>query len=99
MIRAGNLPPEMPLYKEDDDIVTQEQFDRMMADWQARNNPTYSDIEDVPEYWQAETRALMAVGAIDGGTPAETNPSDVNMSRDALKAAVICKRYIDGKEV
>lgn len=65
----------------------------------ALGNPTYARIDDVPEYWREETRALMAVGAIDGGTPAETNPSDVNMSRDALKAAVICKRYIDGKEV
>jgi len=103
MIRAGNLPPEMPLYKEDDDIVDMQGLiklvssatDQELAALQAAlGNPTYARIDDVPEYWQAETRALMAAAAIDGGTPAEKDAEDVNISRFELRPAIILYRFV-----
>lgn len=80
-VRAG-LEEEKPM--------TQETFDQLMASWLARNNPGYKTLTDVPAYWQAETKALQEAGAIRGSGSAE-----LDISRETLKAAVICKRYLD----
>ena len=53
-------------------------------------NPLYKSIDDVPEYWQQEVRAMLDCGAIDGGTA--DDPNDVNMRQEALKAAIVAYR-------
>ena len=75
---------------EEEEPMTQGTFDQLMASWLARNNPGYKTLADVPAYWQAETKALQEAGAIRGSGSAE-----LDISRETLKAAVICKRYLD----
>ena len=58
-------------------------------------NPTYKDLKDVPAYWQAAVSALLRTGAINGGTPAEVNPTDLNIRLDTLKAAIIAAAYAE----
>ena len=53
-------------------------------------NPLYKSIDDVPDYWQQEVRAMLDCGAIDGGTA--DDPNDVNMRQEALKAAIVAYR-------
>ena len=55
MIRAGKLPPPMPLFQaadtdKGDDLMTAEQFDKMMSDWveKLKNQP--------PAQWSQEAR-------------------------------------------
>ena len=55
MIRAGKLPPPMPLFQaadtdKGDDLMTAEQFDKMMGDWleKLKNQP--------PAQWSQEAR-------------------------------------------
>jgi len=79
-------------YQEVDDM-TEDRVRAIFAEEIAK--ATYAVIADVPEYWRSETQALMTAGAINGGTPDDVNDKDVDMSRDALKAAIICKRYVD----
>jgi len=79
------------LSEQEDDTMTQEKFDLLMANWLQRNNPTYATLAQVPEYWRAETKALMDAGAIKGdGT------TELGLQRETLKAAIINKRYGDG---
>ena len=75
---------------EEDENMTQAQFDKMMADWQARNNPVYKAMTDVPDYWKAEAQAFKDAGAIKGD-----GVNELGVARETLKAAVICKRYVD----
>ena len=70
--------------------VTQAEFEAMYN----VVNPLYKTIDDVPDYWKQETRTLLDCGAIDGGTA--DNPDDVNMRRDALKAAIVAYRAVKG---
>lgn len=66
--------------------VTQKEFEAMYN----VVNPLYKTIDDVPDYWKQVTRELLDCGAIDGGTA--DNPDDVNMRREALKAAIVAYR-------
>jgi len=72
-----------------DDIrkIVREEFEKL--------NPSYKDIKGVPEHWKKETQRLLDAGAIDGGTPADINATDVNLRHETLKAAVIATRYSD----
>ena len=60
-------------------------------------NPVYADIKDVPSFWQPPIQELLDLGILNGGTSAEDNPTDVNLSRDTIKAVVLMKAYIDSK--
>ena len=77
---------------EQEEPMTQQDFDRMMQDYNARNNPTYNTVEQVPAYWQAETQQLVDAGAIGGD-----GVSPLGVTRSELKAAIIAKRYTDAK--
>lgn len=68
------------------ETVTQEQFETMYN----KVNPLYKTIDDVPDYWKQDVRALLDCGAINGGTA--DNPDDVNMRDEALKAAIVAYR-------
>ena len=57
-----------------------------------KNNPIYKDLKDVPSYWKEETRELLVNGIIDGGTPYNVNPTDLNIRHETLKSAIIALR-------
>ena len=72
--------------EEEGESMTQAAFEAMYN----KVNPLYKSIDDVPEYWQQEVRAMLDCGAIDGGTA--DDPNDVNMRQEALKAAIVAYR-------
>ena len=61
-------------------------------------NPIYKDLADVPDYWKASAEAMLEAGAINGGTPEEVNPTDLNIRRETFKAAVVALAYHDARE-
>lgn len=61
-------------------------------------NPIYKDLKDVPGYWQGVAAALLDAGAINGGTPASVNPTDLNIRKETLKGAVVAQIYHEARE-
>lgn len=57
-------------------------------------NPVYKDLKDVPAYWQDAAKSLLDAGAVNGGTPAEVNATDLNLRAETLKAAVVAVQYV-----
>ena len=57
-------------------------------------NPLYKDLKDVPSYWQDAAKSLLDTGAVNGGTPAEVNATDLNLRAETLKAAVVAVLYV-----
>lgn len=53
------------------------------------------DITAVPKGLQSEVRTLLDCGAINGGTDMKTNPNDINMEYDDLRAVIMSKRYTE----
>lgn len=84
--------------KEEDFDVTKDELKAIVREVLEEDNPTYKDLSDVPEYWKPQAKAMLDAGAINGGTPAEENPTDVNIRRETLKAAVISTLYHDSQE-
>lgn len=60
-------------------------------------NPVYNDLKDVPSYWQGAAKALLDSEAVNGGTPASENATDLNLRKETLKAAVIATLYHEAK--
>lgn len=60
-------------------------------------NPVYADLKDVPAYWQDSAKALLDSGAVNGGTPASVNATDINLRHETLKAAIIAIRACDAR--
>lgn len=87
MILAGQYPPEMPRWKEDEEM-TQEQFEAMYE----KINPTIRTFADVPEWMKTEVRKLLDEEIINGGTPKSVDPDDINMRLETLKAIVVAAR-------
>lgn len=58
------------------------------------NQTVYGDIKDIPDYWEGDIQQLLDMGVIDGGTPAEKNDHDVNLSRTEAKMLVIMMRVL-----
>ena len=58
------------------------------------NQTVYGDVKDVPDYWEGDIQCLLDMGVIDGGTPAEKNATDVNLSRTEAKMLVIMMRVL-----
>ena len=61
-------------------------------------NPVYKDLKDVPEYWKPAASALLAAGAVNGGTPEAVCATDLNLRRETLKAVVVAAMYHDARE-
>lgn len=61
-------------------------------------NPIYKDLENVPDYWRGAAAMLLDAGAINGGTPAEVNATDLNIRRETLKAAIVAAIYHEARE-
>ena len=58
------------------------------------NQTVYGDVKDVPDYWEGDIQQLLDMGVIDGGTPAEKNDHDVNLTRTEAKMLVIMMRVL-----
>ena len=54
------------------------------------------DINDMP-YCKDTTRELLDCGAVNGGTPYEVNPDDINLPLNIFRAVLIAKNYTDYK--
>lgn len=81
-ILAGRYPPPMPLFEQEDEM-TQEQFNALYNGV----NPMYATIDDVPSYWQEETRALITAGKLKGdGT------GNINIRHETLRAIIVAER-------
>jgi len=55
---------------------------------------TYGDVKDVPDYWEGAIQTLLDAGSIDGGTPAEKNATDVNLTYTEAKILTVVVRYV-----
>lgn len=77
----------------EDDGMTTAEIKKIVREVLDEDNPMYKDIKDVPNYWRLEVQRMLDSGAIDGGTPADVNPTDVNTRHETLKAAVIAVRH------
>jgi len=87
MILAGQYPPPMPRYQEDEEM-TQEQFEAFYE----KINPFIRTIDDVPDWMKPEVRKLLDEEIINGGTVKAANPDDINMRLETLKAIVVAAR-------
>lgn len=83
----------MDAFRGEVDKMVENKLRAIVRDEMTKANPVYKDISDVPEYWQKEIKDLQAAGAINGGTA--DNPTDVNLNKNVLQAAIIAKRYAD----
>ena len=81
--------------KENIDSMTKDELKQLIREVIEEDNPTYADLKDVPTYWQAQAKALLDAGAVNGGTPADINPTDLNLRHETLKAAIIALLYHD----
>ena len=77
--------------------MTEKQAKEIAKQVVEETNPVYADIKDVPSYWQPPIQELLDMDILNGGTSKEVNPTDVNLSRDTIKAIVLMKAYIDAK--
>ena len=56
----------------------------------------YADIGLTPRrYDPQQAKALLDAGAVNGGTPADVNPTDLNLRHETLKAVIIASLYHD----
>ena len=55
-------------------------------------NPRYYSLEDVPKWARGETQRLIDRGALQGD-----GEHEMNVTRDALQAMIVCQRMVDGK--
>lgn len=81
--------------KENIDSMTKAELKQLIREVIAEDNPTYADLKDVPAYWQEQAKALLDAGAVNGGTPADINPTDLNLRHETLKAVIIASLYHD----
>lgn len=75
---------------EEDEIMTQDKFNALMTNWQNQNNPFYATLGDVPGYWREEAAMLVSAGVIKGD-----GSNSFGLSRETLKALILCKRYAE----
>ena len=81
--------------KKNIDSMTKAELKQLIREVIAEDNPTYADLKDVPAYWQEQAKALLDAGAVNGGTPADVNPTDLNLRHETLKAVIIASLYHD----
>lgn len=78
------------LSEQEDENMTQDTFNELMDTWQAEYDPLYETLDDVPSYWRNEVKNLVDSGVIKGD-----GINSLGLRRSTLKAAIICKRYLD----
>ena len=72
--------------------MTVDEVKKLIKD--AVKETTYGDITDIPDYWEGDIRELLDAGSIDGGTPAEKNATDVNLTYTEAKILTVMVRYV-----
>jgi len=78
--------------KEDEIDMTQDEMIKLID--QRIKAVTYGDVKDVPDWWEGAIQTLLAAGSIDGGTPAEKNATDVNLTYTEAKILAVVVRYV-----
>lgn len=81
---------EQEMTKEEIKAAVKEAYDEL--------NPIYKDLTDVPECWRPIAASMLELGAINGGTSAEVNATDLNIRKETLKAAIVAVMYHDTKK-
>ena len=83
---------------EEEKIVSKQEIKALIREVLDEENPIYKDVKDVPIYWRDQTQAMLDAGAINGGTSENENPTDLNIRKETLKAAIIATAYHDAKD-
>jgi len=86
MIRAGDYPPDMPLYEEVENLTqaeTQTLIDKSMSE---SKEAVYATADEIPEWGKATVAKLMEKGAISG------DESGLNIPYSMLRILVILDR-------
>ena len=85
MIKKRQYPPDMPLWKEASEEVTQEQFDNMLEDWLERQ------AAREPSSWSAEDRAWAEKAGLVQGNGAGANQYQSFLTKE--QAIALLRRY------
>ena len=88
------------IVQEDEDMISEKQMNELKRYITETVNAAvpkvvYGDIKDVPDYWEGGIQKLLDLNVIDGGTLAEVNDHDVNLTRTEAKMAAILVRLFD----
>ena len=88
------------LVEEEDDMISDKQMQELKTYITQTVNSAvaqkiYGDIKEVPDYWEGKIQQMLDLGVIDGGTPAEQNDHDVNLTRTEAKLGAIIVRLFD----
>ena len=86
-IIRGNYPPQMPLYKEEEDMTKQEVKAIVEKALQAQKQPIWDKLEDVPEWGRATVEKLVNQGLIGGN-----KDGNLELNLDQLRVLVINDR-------
>lgn len=102
--RFGDIAEKVNLRLKGEDKMTDELKEQIRAICQdeiaaalQKYNPMFADYADIPIYWQPMVKELLDRDILNGGTPRESNATDVNLTQDTIKACVLMKMYIDQK--
>lgn len=82
---------------EEEDVLdmTTAELTKLIDERITAKNVPYPDVKDIPEYWRPLIQEFLDLDILNGGTPRDVNPTDVNLTQDTIKALVIMKQYID----
>lgn len=78
------------LLEKEDEIMTQDAFNKLMNTWKDENDPLYKTLADVPSFWKEDAAALVEAGAVKGD-----GINSFGIRQSILKAVIINKRYAD----
>lgn len=57
--------------------------------------PLIGHLEDAPKWMRPALKELLEFGVINGGTPAEVDPQDVNKRQAILEAVLMAKKWVE----
>lgn len=77
--------------------MTQKQLKDFIKETIKEVNPVYAELKNVPSYWYDFVKDLLDTGAVNGGTPSDVNPNDVNLSRETLQGIIVGFNYAKKK--
>lgn len=77
------------LTDQQEDKMTQAQFDEMMEQWLQKHDPLYSKLAEMPAYLQTEAQELIHAGALKGDS------KGLAVRHGQLRDMIISKRYTD----
>jgi D-alanyl-D-alanine carboxypeptidase. len=95
MIRAKNYPPQMALYKieEEEPELTKKEAEELFEQLLEQRYPTYKDMDDVPDWAQPSIRRMMDKGVLKGDAT-----GCLNLSADLMRTLVVVDRILEGAD-